>query len=151
MCNPMIAAAGVGVLGGVLQGFGAAQQREQNAVSNEMAAEGLNRDIGVEREASAYEIAKTRQTIAKTQGSARAGYAANGLALDGSAADVLASSAQEGDLDIEMIRWNSGNKIATMGYQRDTYTYNAGQERGAKGLAFISPIIGSVAKFGGSF
>ena len=138
----------MGVFGGILQGAGAAQSRENNAVNYEMKADALDRDIQVEKYTSAYETAATRRQIQKTQGSVRAGYAANGLALSGSAAEVIQQSAIEGDLDVAAIRWNSQNKVAGMGYEQKVYRYNAGQERRSKGLAFISPV---VASFGGAF
>lgn len=150
MCNP-IAAAAIGFGGSLLQGIGAAQQRETNARSAELSAQGVDRDIGAEREATAYTIARTREGLARTQGNARAGYAANGLALSGSAATVLRESAIEGDLDIAAIQWSSNEKIKSMEFQRDTLRYNAGQERAAAPLAFITPVIGGAARFAGSF
>jgi hypothetical protein len=150
MCTPIIAGA-FGLLGGVMQGIGAAQERENNAQTYEMNAAGLDRDIQSEKETSAYEVARTRDTIARTQGEARAGFASNGLALSGSTAEVLRDSAIEGDLDVAAIRWSSSEKQKSLAYQRDVYKYNAGQERGAKGLAFISPVISGAARFGGSF
>lgn len=150
MCNP-IAAAGIGLLGGIMQGIGAAQQRETNAQSAELTAQGIDRDIGAERTATAYTIARTREGLARTQGSARAGYASNGLALSGSAATVLRESAIEGDLDVEAIKWSSSEKIKSMEFSRDNYRYNAGQERAAAPLAFITPVIGGAARFAGSF
>jgi hypothetical protein len=150
MCNPAIGAA-IGLFGGVLQGIGAAQGHEDNAVSYEMKAKGLDRDIAAEKQSSAYATAAARTNIAKTQGNVRAGYAANGLALSGSAADVLRESATEGDLDVAAIQWNSQVKVGSLSYERDTYLENAKRERGAKGLAFLSGVVGGAAKFGGSF
>lgn len=150
MCNPMAVGA-LGLFGGVLQGIGAAQQRETNAQTLELNAAGLKRDIAAEKESSAYEVAATRRNIARTQGSARAGYAANGLALSGSAATVLKQSAIEGDLDVAMIRWNSQNKVNSLDFARRVNIWNAGQERSGEALAFISPVLSGAAKFGGSF
>jgi hypothetical protein len=150
MCHPAVGAA-IGLFGGVLQGMGASEQRETNAVNYELRADALDRDIQVEKYTSAYEIANTRREVQKTQGNVRAGYAANGLALSGSAADVLTESAIEGDLDVAAIRWNSKNKIKSMRYEQQVYRYNAGQERAGKGLAFVSPILSAGTKFGGSF
>ena len=150
MCHPAAAAA-LGIFGGILQGAGAAQQREDNAQTYEMRADALGRDIRVEKYTSAYEIADTRRRVQKTQGNVRAGYAANGLALSGSAADVLTESAIEGDLDLAALRWTSTNKVAGMKYEQQVYRYNAGQERAGKPLAFISPIVSAGARFGGSF
>lgn len=150
MCNP-IAAAGIGLFGSVLQGIGAAQQRYDNADSADASARGIDRDIGAEREATAYTVARTREGLSRTQGNARAGFAANGLALSGSVQDVLRDTAIEGDLDVEAIKWSSGEKIKSMEYQRDTLKFNAGRERAAAPLAFITPVISGAAKFGSSF
>lgn len=150
MCNPAIAL-GLGLVGGLLQGVGASQQRETNAQNYELRNEAIDRDIQVQKYTSAYEIAAVRQKVAKTQGAARAGYAANGLALSGSAAEVLEDSAIEGDLDVATIRWNSKTKIAGMRFEQSVNSYNAEQERAGAGLAFVTPIISGAARFGGSF
>ena len=150
MCNPAIAL-GLGLAGGLLQGVGAAQQRETNAQSLELRNAAISRDIEVEKKTSAYEIAAARTKIAQTQGMARVGYAANGLALSGSAAQVLTDSATEGDLDVATIRWNSKTKIGGMKFEQEVNSYNAGQERASEGLAFVTPIISGAARFGGSF
>lgn len=150
MCNPA-AVAVLGIAGGVLQGIGGASQRMNNATSYELTAKGIDRDIGAEREATAYTIARTRDGIARTQGQARAGYSANGLALSGSAADVLHESAVEGELDLQAIQWSSDEKIKGLEYQRDVALHNAKTERAAAPLAFITPVISGAARFGGSF
>ena len=150
MCNPMaIGLAGLG--GGILQGIGGFMQRKQAAASNEINAAGVERDIGAEREATAYTVARTREGLARTQGGARAGYAANGLALSGSAADVLRDSAVEGDLDIAAIQWSSEEKIKSMKFQAQGYRYNAAQEKAAAPISFLSGVLGGAAKFGGAF
>jgi hypothetical protein len=150
MCNPAIAL-GLGLVGGLLQGVGAAQQRETNAQNYELRNAAISRDIQVEKQTSAFEIAALRTKVAQTQGMARAGYAANGLALSGSAAQVLTDSATEGDLDVATIRWNSKTKIGGMKFEQQVNTYNAEQERAGAGLAFVTPIISGAARFGGSF
>lgn len=150
MCDP-IALGVMGIAGSIVQGIGAAGQRETNAQTLELNAKGIDRDIAVEKEQSAFEIARTREDVQRTQGSARAGYSANGLALSGSAAEVLRETAIEGELDIATIRWNSGEKVKGLTYQRDVMLHNARQERAAAPLAFISPVLGGVARFGSNF
>lgn len=150
MCNP-VAIGIAGLAGGVMQGVGGFMQRKQAAASNTLNAAGVERDIGAEREATAYTIARTREGLARTQGSARAGYAANGLALSGSAADVLRNSAVEGDLDIAAIQWSSDEKIKSMKFQAQGYRYNAAQENAAAPLSFLSGALSGAAKFGGAF
>ncbi len=150
MCTP-VALGVVGIAGGFASGISGYQQQMTNAANYKMQAAGLERDIGAEKEASAYEIARTRETVAKTLGSARAGYAANGLALDGSAAEVLTDTATEGDLDVASIRWNSDVKIGNLKYQQTVAKTNAKSSRDAAPLAFITPILGSVGRFGNQF
>ena len=148
MCNTQAAFAGIGFAGNILQGIGAARQRETNAQTLEMNARGLDRDIAAEQESSAYEVARTREELARRLGASRAGFAANGLALSGSAAEVLNETAIEGDLDIAAIRWNSKSKQDSLAYERDTLRYSAGQERKGKTLAFLTPVISGAARFG---
>lgn len=150
MCDPVSIAVG-GIAGGVVKGVGSYMQLEQAASSSELSARGIERDIGAEREATAYSIARTREGIARTQGSARAGFASNGLALSGSAADVLRENAIEGDLDLAAIQWSSDEKIKSMKFSAQGYRYNAAQQRAAAPIAFLSDALGGVAKFGGSF
>lgn len=143
---PLLPAMAIG--GGVLSGIGAWQQQNTNATNYTMQANGLQRDIDAEKQASAYEIAATRSTVQKTLGSARAGYAANGLALSGSAAQVLDDSAIEGELDIAAIRWNSDVKVGNLKYQQKGARANAKAARAAGPLAFFGSTfdaIGSLA------
>lgn len=151
MCLDPVSMAVIGIGGSLIQGIGAANEKQTNAQSLDMQAAGLERDIAAEEQASAYEIANTRRTLARTLGAQRAGYAANGLALSGSAADVIQDTATEGDLDIAAIQWNSKVKVDNTKYQRDVTKRNAQTERDAAPLAFIAPVIGGVAKFGGAF
>lgn len=148
MCNP---AAILGIGGGVLEGIGAYQTHQTNAKSLELNAKGIDRDIGAERQATAYTIARTREGLARTQGSARAGMGANGLALSGSAAEVLRETAIEGDLDLAAIQWSSEEKIKGMAFQRDTLKWNASQERAAAPISFLTSALSGAAKFGGDF
>lgn len=143
MCTPV--ALGVAAIGGgVLSGIGAWNQHNTNATNYTMQANGLQRDINAEKEASAYEVAATRTAVQKTLGSARAGYAANGLALSGSAAQVLDDSAIEGDLDVAAIRWNSDVKVGNLKYEQKVARSNAKAERAAGPLAFFGNTFSAV-------
>lgn len=143
MCEPVtlsMIAAGATIAGGVTSGIGKWQQHATNATNYTMQANGLQRDIDAEKQASAYEIAATRTTVQKTLGSARAGYAANGLALSGSAAQALDDSAIEGELDIAAIRWNSDVKVGNMKYSQKVVRTNAKAERAAGPIAFFGSV-----------
>jgi hypothetical protein len=139
MCTPVLLG-GAAVLGGGISGIGAWNQRNTNATNYTMQANGLQRDIDAEKEASAYEMAATRTAVQKTLGSARAGFAANGLALSGSAAQVLDDTAIEGELDIAAIRWNSDVKVGNLAYSQKVARSNAKAERAAGPLAFFGNV-----------
>lgn len=139
MCTP-VALGVAAIAGGVVSGIGAYNSQMTNATNYSMQAAGLERDIAAEKEASAYEIARTRETVQKTLGSARAGYGANGLALSGSAAEVLRDSSIEGELDLASIRWNSDVKIGNLEYQKQIAKQNAKASKAAAPLAFFGNV-----------
>lgn len=139
MCTPLVLPA-LAIAGGVVSGIGAANTQNTNAANYTMQANGLQRDIDAEKQATAFEIASTRRTVQKTLGSARAGYAANGLALSGSAAETLNDSALEGELDIAAIRWNSDVKVGNLEYQQKVARANAKASKAAAPLAFFGSV-----------
>ena len=99
MCLPIIA--------GVVSGIGAAMTANTKAANYDANAELKERQAKIERETAGYKAARTQDDIDRTTGSQRAGFAANGLALTGSAADVITETVEEGALDVAAIRWNS--------------------------------------------
>jgi len=143
MCVPALLPA-MAIGGGLISGIGAYNQRQTDATNYTMQANGLQRDIDAEKAASAYEIASTRTTVQKALGSSRAGYAANGLALSGSAAQVLDDSAIEGDLDVAAIRWNSDVKVGNLKYQQKGARANAKAAKSAAPLAFFGNAFGAI-------
>jgi len=149
MCTP-IALGVAAVAGGVMSGIGGYQSHMTNATNYTMQANALGRDIAAEQETTAYTVARTREDVQRTLGSARAGYAANGLALSGSAADVLNETALEGEMDIAAIRWNSQVKVDSLKYQQKVARANAKAEKAAAPIAFFSNVFSAVggANFG---
>lgn len=149
MCTP-IALGIASTAGGVVSGIGAYNERMTQATNYTMQANGLQRDIDAEKQASAYEIARTREGVQRTLGSARAGYASNGLALSGSAAEVLHDSAVEGELDLAAIRWNSDVKVENLKYAKKGAQQNARAAKAAAPLAFFGNVFSAAgsANFG---
>lgn len=150
MCLPMLGAV-VGLAGAVVSGIGAAQQAQQQAANHEAEAALKDRQAEVNAETAIYEQDRTRDVVERTLGAQRAGYAANGIALDGSAVDVIADTATEGALDIAAIQWNSDLKTDNLKYEAKIDRMNADGARSSAGLAFLAPVLGGVAKFGGAF
>jgi hypothetical protein len=98
-----------------------------------------------------YEARRTEDTVARTEGAQRAGFAANGVALDGSAAEVIDDTAREGALDVAAIRWNSELKADNLKYEAKISRINADNAQRSAGIAFLAPVLGGVARFGSSF
>jgi hypothetical protein len=84
-------------------------------------------------------------------GCQRAGFAANGIALSGSAEDTLLDSAEEGALDVATVRWNSKLAADNLRYSAKIDKMNAKTTRQSMPLAFISPVLSSAAQYGGEF
>lgn len=151
MCTP-IAAAGIGLVGSVVQGAGAASQAKTEQASLNAKAAGQERQAEIDKKSAEYEVARTEDTIRRTTGAQRAGFSANGIAIDsGSAGEVIRDTENEGLLDIAAIRWNSQLKQDNSKYDAKISRMNADSAGASAGLAFLSPVIGGVAKFAGAF
>lgn len=146
MCFPILAA-----VGGVVSGIGAAMGASANAASLDAQAQFKERQAKIEKAAGAYKADRVQDQVDRTLGTQRAGFAANGLALDGSAAEVIADSATEGQMDINAIRWNSNLAADNLKYEAKIDRMNAKTERRAAPLAFLAPTLNGLAAYGSSF
>lgn len=151
MCLPAPALAVIGLAGSVVQGIGAAQASQANAASLDAQANMNERQAELEQQTGEFEAARTREVVNRALGAQRAGYAANGIALTGTAEEVIRETALEGALDMEAIRWNSSLRQDNLKYEAKINRMNAQTERSAAPLNFLAPVIGGVARFGGSF
>lgn len=150
MCLPVLGAV-VGLAGSIVSGVAAAGQMEQQAENQRAQAKMQERQAEISQKTGEYEIERTKDTVRRTTGAQRAGFSANGLGLQGSAADVIADTTQEGALDIAAIKWNSELKSDNSKYEARISRMNAENASNAAGLAFLAPVLGGVAKFAGSF
>lgn len=143
MCLPII--------GAVVSGIGAAMGAMNAAAQDKANAALERRNAEIERETGSFEGARKADEVKRVLGSARAGTAANGIAMSGSAFDVIDESAQEGALDVAAIRWNSRLKQDNSLYRAKIHDMNAKANKMAAPIAFISPVIEGVAKYQSSF
>lgn len=114
-------------------------------------AEMDRRQAGIEATAGAYKANRTQDEIDRTIGSQRAGFSANGIGLSGSAADTIASTAEEGALDVGAIRWNSKLVGDNLRYKAKLEDANANQAAIAAPIAFLAPTINGIASYQSSF
>ena len=89
--------------------------------------------------------------LKRTTGAQRAGFAANGVGLDGSAADTIFDTTEEGALDVAAIRWNSKLASDNLNYKAKLSDMNAGIAKASAIPAFLSPVIGGLAQMSSSF
>ncbi len=92
MCLPMLGAV-VGAIGSVAQGAAANSAAKANAKA-------MQQQAMLEREQGAYQVARQRDQLNRLTGRQVNNLAANGMAMDGSAVDVIQDSRREGELDI---------------------------------------------------
>lgn len=143
MCLPIIA--------GVVSGVGAAMGASAQAASAKGQEAMDKRQAAIEVGAGAYKADRTQDDINRTLGQERAGFAANGVGLSGSAADTISDSTEEGALDVAAIRWNSKLSGENLMYKAKLDNMNAKQAQIAAPIAFLSPVIEGVAKYSSSF
>lgn len=147
MCLPAV----VGVLGAVVSGVGAAMGAKAEAASLDAQADFKDRQAKMEVEAGEVEGRRIKGQVDRVSGAQRAGFAANGIALTGSAEDVLIDSAEEGALDVATVRWNSRLASDNLKYQAKIDRMNAKTARRSAPLAFAAPVLGGLASYGGDF
>lgn len=143
MCLPII--------GAVISGIGSAMSAMTAAAQAKAQAEMQKRQALIERESGAYSAARKTDEVSRLLGSGRAATAANGLAFDGSAGEILDESATEGAMDVAGIRWNSRLQSDNLMYQAKISNMNAKSNMLAAPLNFLSPVIEGVAKYRSSY
>lgn len=146
MCGPVL-----GLIGGIVSGIGAFMGAQAQAQSYRAEAAYQQRQAQMEREAGSYEAAQKQDQLRRLIGAQIAGYAANGLAITGSPLGAIQSSAKEGAKDIAAIRYGSRVRENNSLDQASISRMNATNASRAAPIAFLSPVIQSATRLGGSF
>lgn len=146
MCDPMIMGA-LSIAGGVMQGVGAAQQMKAQAVSHANEAEMKELQKHEQHMASAYKMARLTDEAKRIGGQQRAATVEGGLTMTGSAMDVAMDTANEIDLDLAAIKFNSNLTETHLEVGRQADLKRSADANSAVGLAFLTPILGAAAKF----
>lgn len=138
-------------IGSVVSGAGAKAEQDQNAANYKAKAAAERRQAAVVQTTGAYQSERKQDEVQRVLGSQRAGYAGSGVALSGTAADVVEESAVEGALDVAAIRYNTKAEADTQRYNAANSEMSAKAAKRAGNIAFITPIISGVAKLGQGF
>lgn len=141
----------LGLIGSVVSGVGAAMGAQAQAQSHRAAAEAQRRQANLETMSGSYQSQRKQEQVDRVIGQQRAAYASGGIALTGGAADTVQDSATEGALDVAAIRWGSGMQAQTHEYNAKIEDMNARSAQRSAPIAFLTPVLGGVARFGSSF
>lgn len=141
----------IGILGGVMSGIGAAMQAKQQEKSLKAQSDMEKRQASIEAQAGNYKARQQQAEGERVLGQQRAAFAANGVALDGTALDVIGDTAGEIAMDTAAIRWNSSLTSENLRYKSKVSAMNAKSAGAAAPIAFLTPVLGSLAQFGSSF
>ena len=97
--------AGLGLIGGVIQGMGAKQQADAQAAAHEYNAQVAYRNIGVIRDQTWAAGADVAEKDQRALYAIRGKFAANGVTLTGSAMDVMMDTANVMALDFSRVHY----------------------------------------------
>lgn len=139
------------LIGGVISGIGAMQQAKAAAASEQAQADARRRQAVIDQDSGAYKATQQRRQVDRVLGKQRAGFASSGIALSGTAADVIDESTAEGALDVAAIRWNSQISADNERYNAKINDMNAKNAKASAPIAFLTPVLSGVAKFASSF
>jgi len=130
MCSP-VAMGIMSLAGGVMQGMGAAQQLEAQAQTHANNAEVARMEQMETHIAGAYQMSRLMDEAKRIGGANRAAVAEGGLAMSGSAADVVLDTEREIALDHDAIRFNSDIEQGHLQMTRETEMKSSADARAA--------------------
>lgn len=125
------------VLGGIVSAVGAIASAQAQSASYNAQAKYAERQAMLEQQKGAYDAARTADANDRQLAQSRGAYLSSGIALEGSAVDVLQESATEASLDEQAIRF--GSQIRS-----DNYTFEAGMARANAKAARTGGIISAI-------
>lgn len=132
-------AAGVTATGSIIQGV-----QQSNAYKAQ--AEFADRQATIEQQQGAYEAGRLRTQNDQRLASMRADYAHAGVALTGSAVDVLSSSAREASLDEQAIRYGAQLRSSNARFEGAMARSNASSAMAGGVIGAISPFVNAFSQ-----
>lgn len=132
--------------GGLLSGLSGASGRMTEARNSEAAAVVADNRAHQARETGIDQFRSVTREIARVSGAQRAAAAESGLATTGSVGDVMDQSISEADLDLQAIRYSTGQNVWAAKTDAETNRRNARRARASAPIAFLSPVMNSFAR-----
>lgn len=134
------------ILGAVISGLGAVMGAVTTAASYNAQSKYEARQAQLELNAGAAKATSAQREVDRTLGQQRAGFAARGLAMEGSTEEVYRESETEGALDVATIRWNSKMVGDNFMAKSEISKMNANAAMASAPFAFAAPVIGALAQ-----
>lgn len=132
---------GLSAVGSIAQGNAAKAQADAQAKA-------LNQQASTTVQAGEYQAARKQDEIDQTMGTQIAMGGASGFDLTGSPSDAIASTASQGALDTEAIRWNAKSQAQNLNYQANLTRQSGSQAKTAGYIGAFSNVVGGL---GGAF
>lgn len=130
-----------------LSAFGQYQESQATASAARYNAQVARTTADLTGQSGELAIQQLRRTGARLKGSQVAGYSAGGVAIGGSALEVIADSASQLEMDVAIEKANTQIKQRTLLATADLELMKARQ---AKASAFLTPaatVLGGIAKY----
>ena len=150
MCLPLLAALPAGlstataVAGTAISAAGAYASASAQSASYKAQSAFARRQETMARQKGAYESSRLREIHDRQLSTMRGQYLSSGIALEGSAVDVLQDSATEASLDEQAIRYGAEVNARNYGFQAELAQSNAKR-------AMTGGIIGASSRMIGGF
>jgi len=103
----------MGVVGAGISAYGAYSEGQDAAEASRYNAEISRQEATLAEASGALDASRQRKQVSRLIGTQKAGYAGAGVELTGSPLDVMINTANEGELDAQIIEYNA--KVRSMG------------------------------------
>jgi hypothetical protein len=146
MCPPVLTA-----VAGIASGIGGLMQTGAQKAQYQAQSAAAKREAAIQDQIGFVDASKVATNVNREIDKSIAGNAANGINVSGSALEGIKDIAREGDLDVQTIRWNAGQRKDKLLFESKVADMNAKAASRAAPFAFLSPVLDSAVKIGGMY
>lgn len=132
------------LIGAGISAIGAFAGAQAQAASYEAQAKFADRQSLIEGQKGAYEAQRTRDANDQALARMRGSYLTSGIALSGSALDVISDSATQASLDEQAIKYGSKIRSDNYAFESRLAKMNAGQARLGGAIGALGTLVGGV-------
>lgn len=138
MCLPLI--------GGIISAVGTLASASAQAASYRAQSQYAQRQAQMEQQKGAYEAARLNDQTTRRIDQMRSQYLSSGIALSGSALDVIGDSAAEASLDEQVVKYGAQVRSDNYAFESKLANMNARNAMAGGFIGALSPIISSFSQ-----